>query len=161
MRRPHESWRPSIQARALMIALPLTMLPVEATTARAEETASPAPTVDTGRPSRSPRFRSPSAISSNPRPDGGWSNLALVALILAACGGIAIASRRVGKRGSVGAMQVVGRVGLSPKHSVYLLRVGPRVLVIGAGPQGPPALIAELDDLPEEPRPTPKGADIR
>ncbi len=161
MRRHHESWRRSIQARALMIALALAMLPIEETTTWAEETASPAPTVDTGRPLRGPRFRTPSANAANPRPDSGWSILALLALALAACGGIAIASRRAGQRRSVGAMQVVGRVGLSPKHSVYLLRVGPRVLVIGAGPQGPPALIAELDDLPEEPRPTPKGADIR
>ena len=45
-------------------------------------------------------------------------------------------------------MQVVGRVSLSPKHSVYLLRIGRRVLLVGAGPQGAPSLIAELDDLP-------------
>jgi hypothetical protein len=42
-------------------------------------------------------------------------------------------------------------VSLSPKHSVYLLRVGRRVLLVGAGPQGPPALISELDDLTEIP----------
>ncbi len=40
---------------------------------------------------------------------------------------------------------------LSPKHAVYLLRVGRRVLVVGAGPQGPPALITELDDVPQDP----------
>jgi hypothetical protein len=38
---------------------------------------------------------------------------------------------------------------LSPKHTVYLLRVGRRVLLVGAGPQGAPALISELDDLDE------------
>ena len=46
-------------------------------------------------------------------------------------------------------MQVVGRVSLSPKHTVYLLRVGRRVLLVGAGPQGSPSLISELDDLAE------------
>ena len=40
----------------------------------------------------------------------------------------------------------VSRVSLSPKHSVYLLRAGRRLLLVGAGPQGAPALISELDD---------------
>ena len=44
-------------------------------------------------------------------------------------------------------MKVIGRVSLSPKHSVYLLEVGQRRLLVGAGPQGSPALISELDDL--------------
>ncbi len=48
---------------------------------------------------------------------------------------------------------------LSPKHSVYLLRVGRRVLVVGAGPQGPPALIAELADEPQEPPAPQRGAE--
>ena len=54
-------------------------------------------------------------------------------------------------------MQVVGRVSLSPKHTVYMLRVGRRVLLVGAGSQGSPSLISELDDLGEiEPEP-PRG----
>ena len=74
--------------------------------------------------------------------------MACLALVLAVCGGIAVAARRLGPRAAAGAVEVVGRVSLSPKHSVYLLRVGRRVLVVGAGPQGPPALIAELEDVP-------------
>jgi flagellar biogenesis protein FliO len=85
--------------------------------------------------------------------------MALLALVLAVGGGVAVAARRMGTRGPAGAIQVVGRVGLSPRHSVYLLRVGRRVLVVGAGPQGPPALITELVDEPHEP-PTPqRGAE--
>ena len=85
--------------------------------------------------------------------------MACFALVLAACGGIAVATRRLGPRAAPAAVQVVGRVSLSPKHSVYLLRVGRRVLVVGAGPQGPPALITELEDVPQEP-PTPhQGAE--
>jgi flagellar biogenesis protein FliO len=72
-----------------------------------------------------------------------------MALALAICGGGAIVSRRFGPRVANGAIQVVGRVSLSPKHSVYLLKVGQRVLLVGAGPQGAPALLGELDDLPE------------
>lgn len=81
-------------------------------------------------------------------PDGWWSGLAFVALVLV-CGGAAVVARRLGPRASSSAVQVVGRVSLSPKHSVYLLRVGRRVLLVGAGPQGPPALISELDEFPQ------------
>jgi flagellar biogenesis protein FliO len=72
-------------------------------------------------------------------------------MVLAAGGAAAIAARRLGPRAPAGAVQVVGRVSLSPRHSVFLVKVGRRVLVVGAGPQGPPALIAELEDLPQEP----------
>jgi hypothetical protein len=83
--------------------------------------------------------------------DGWWSGKACAALALAVCGLIAVAARRRGPRSPVAAVEVVGRVSLSPKHAVYLLRVGRRVLVVGAGPQGPPALITELDDVPPDP----------
>lgn len=157
MRRPRESWQRSLQAAALALA----MLSTQGTTTWAEDPVPAAPAAEPARPPHGPRLGSPSANVWNRRPDGGWSTLAFVALTLAACGAIAIASRRAGHRGASGAMQVVGRVGLSPRHSVYLLRIGRRVLVVGAGPQGPPSLIAEMDDLPEEPRPIPKGADLR
>jgi flagellar biogenesis protein FliO len=85
--------------------------------------------------------------------------MACLALVLVACGGVAVLVRRMAPRATAGAVQVVGRVGLSPKHSVYLLRVGRRVLVLGAGPQGPPALIAELDDIPEDPPAAQQGAE--
>jgi flagellar biogenesis protein FliO len=72
-------------------------------------------------------------------------------LVLAAGGGLAAAARRFRPGSATGAVQIVGRVSLSPKHSVYVLRVGRRVLLVGAGTQGPPALISELDELPEFP----------
>ena len=79
--------------------------------------------------------------------DGWWSGTAFVALMLV-CGGAAVVARRLGPRASSSAVQVVGRVSLSPKHSVYLLRAGRREFLVGAGPQGPPALISELDEVP-------------
>jgi flagellar biogenesis protein FliO len=85
--------------------------------------------------------------------------LAGIALVLAVCGGIAVAIRRFGPRAPTGAVQVVGRVSLSPKHSIYLLRIGRRVLLVGAGPQGPPSLISELEELPETPPNYPQGED--
>jgi flagellar biogenesis protein FliO len=94
-------------------------------------------------------------LRGDPGGDHWGTGTAVLALLLAVVGGVAVAARRIGPRGPAGAIQVVGRVGLSPRHSVYLLRVGRRTLVVGAGPQGPPALIAELADEPHE-SPTPK-----
>jgi hypothetical protein len=89
-------------------------------------------------------------LTKGARP-GGSDSLSLVmigiTLALAVCGGIIAASRRFLPQGAGVGMQVVGRVSLSPKHTVYMLRVGRRVMLIGAGPQGSPSLISELDDL--------------
>ena len=72
-----------------------------------------------------------------------------ITLTLAICGGIIAAGRRFLPQGAGGGVKVIGRVSLSPKHSVYLLEVGRRRLLVGAGPQGAPALISELDELAE------------
>jgi flagellar biogenesis protein FliO len=77
-----------------------------------------------------------------------------ITLALTVCGGVVAAARRFSSQGAVGHVRVVSRVSLSPKHTVYLLRVGRRMLLVGAGPQGAPSLISELDDLAEiEPDP--------
>jgi flagellar protein FliO/FliZ len=82
---------------------------------------------------------------------GWWFGTAGIALALALVGGISMASRRfLPQAGSGGFLGVVGRASLSPKHTVYLLRVGERVLILGTGPQGSPTLLGELtepDDL--------------
>jgi hypothetical protein len=89
-------------------------------------------------------------LSKPARPGGSdtWS-LAMIGitLALAVCGGIIAAGRRFLPQGAGGGVKVIGRVSLSPKHSVYLLEVGRRRLLVGAGPQGAPALISELDDF--------------
>jgi hypothetical protein len=41
---------------------------------------------------------------------------------------------------------VVGRVSLSPRHSIFLVRAGERVLLIGTGNQGAPSLLGELTE---------------
>jgi flagellar protein FliO/FliZ len=83
--------------------------------------------------------------------DRWGAGTACLAVVLAVCGGIAVAARRSSGRAPAAPMRVISRLSLSPKHSVYLLRVGRRTLVLGAGPQGPPALITELVDEPQEP----------
>ena len=75
-------------------------------------------------------------------------------MLLGAVGGLALAARRLNLRPGSGVLHVVSRVSLSPKHAVYLVCAGGRVLLVGTGPQGAPTLISELDDIaltPTEP----------
>jgi hypothetical protein len=97
-------------------------------------------------PSRAARRPDGTRDSESPGSSGWWLGSAGIALILAACGGVSIAARRYLPRSSTPLLQVVGRVGLSPKHSVYLLRVDGRILLVGAGPQGAPSYLGEMPD---------------
>src|SRR5262245_31189758 len=69
------------------------------------------------RPSVTPWLRSDPGGTGATGLDNGWSGMACLALVLVACGGVAVLARRLGPRATAGAVQVVGRVGLSPKHS--------------------------------------------
>lgn len=78
---------------------------------------------------------------------GWWLGTAGIALALAVCGGISLATRRAWPRDQAGGgLRVVGRASLSPRHTVHLLSVGGRVLIVGTGPQGSPSLLGELTD---------------
>jgi len=55
-----------------------------------------------------------------------------------------VAARKHWPRESAGLLQVIGRVSLSPRQSIVLVRAGDRVLLIGAGAQGAPSLLGEL-----------------
>jgi hypothetical protein len=93
-----------------------------------------------------------SRLTKVARPHGSdaWSMALIgITLALAVCGGMIAVGRRFSTQSAKGDVQVVSRVSLSPKHAVYVLRVGRRALLVGAGPQGPPSLISELDDLRE------------
>jgi flagellar biogenesis protein FliO len=111
---------------------------------------------------RSSRLSPLRRLSKAARPGGSdtWS-LAMIGitLALAVCGGIIAASRRFLPQAAGGGVKVIGRVSLSPKHSVYLLEVGRRRLLVGAGPQGAPALISELDDFAEIEANSPAGVE--
>ena len=76
---------------------------------------------------------------------GVWLGTAGIAVILASFGAIRLGARSL-RPGDAGPLRVIGRVSLSPRHSVYLLKVGDRVLILGAGGQGPPSLLGELPD---------------
>lgn len=77
-----------------------------------------------------------------------WAGTAGLAAVLAAVGGLGVAARRLRPREQAGVgagpgLKVIGRVGLSPRHAVHLVRAGDRVLVVGTGPQGAPTLLGE------------------
>jgi flagellar biogenesis protein FliO len=75
---------------------------------------------------------------------GWWLGTGGIAVALVVLGAISLASRRLGAVSNAAGLQVVGRASLSPKHAVSLLRIGDRILIIGTGTQGPPALLGEL-----------------
>jgi flagellar biogenesis protein FliO len=89
-----------------------------------------------------------SSSPSNPSPSstGWWLGSAGIALVLAVSGAICIGARRFWPQDTSEALRVVGRVALSPRHSIFLVRAGGRVLLIGAGTQGAPTLLGELDE---------------
>jgi flagellar biogenesis protein FliO len=96
-------------------------------------------------PSREPSRDSAAAYQEvAPRSSGWWLSSAAITLVLAVCGTICIAARRY--RGGVtpASLRIVGRVSLSSRHSIFLVRAGDRVLLIGTGSQGAPTLLGEL-----------------
>jgi flagellar protein FliO/FliZ len=89
---------------------------------------------------------------------GWWLGTAGIAGALAIFGGASLASKRFLPARDSGPIRVVGRTALSPRHSVYLLRVGDRVLILGTGPQGAPANLGEVTDPAELARLVPRRA---
>jgi len=80
--------------------------------------------------------------------------LALVAVCILAWVVLKWASRRgLGLGAGGGRVRVLERIALDPRRSLYLVKVGDRVLLIGAGDGGAPAMLAEVDaaSLPPEP----------
>lgn len=151
MTRRHERSHPRLAWLALALGLC-------APGARAGDT-DPPPTLSVGAAPSVEAPRHPLPRRSGPPREGAaapesggwwWLGTVGVAVALAAFGGLGLAGRRglLPTRREAGPLEVVGRVGLSPRHTVYLLRAGDRVLLVGAGSQGPPALLGELGGLP-------------
>ena len=90
-----------------------------------------------------PKIGSAPATSSTSS-GGWWLGTAGIALALAAVGGISFGLRKFLPKSETGPLRVIGRTSLSPRHSVYLLRAGDRVLIVGTGPQGSPTLLGEM-----------------
>jgi hypothetical protein len=104
--------------------------------------------------SRPANLRSPFASGADPSGSpqsstasaGWWLGSAGIALALAVCGAVCVAARKYLPQPSSGLVHVVGRVSLSSRHSIFLVRAGQRTLLIGTGAQGAPALLGELGE---------------
>ncbi len=97
----------------------------------------------------------PRGVGTDAKPEpahGWWLGTAVVAIALAACGWGSVAARRfrpiakLGIGGTNAPLRIVGRASLSPRHAVFLLETGGRVLIVGTGPQAAPSLLGELTD---------------
>ena len=75
--------------------------------------------------------------------------LALAGVCALAWFGLRVLARRgfggAGKGAAAAAVRVLARVPLESRKSLYVIRAGDRVLLIGTGEAGPPTLLAELD----------------
>lgn len=82
------------------------------------------------------------------------SALALVAVCALAWWALRWSARKGVIPGGRGDIEVLDRAALDPGRAVYLVRVGPRLLVLGAGEQSL-AMLTELrpDELPERAEP--------
>ncbi len=92
--------------------------------------------------------RSAKGVASDSSRGGGSTMIMTIAVGILALGAIGMAGRSARVRGrsrAGGSLAVVDRVSISPKHAVFLVRAGDRTLIIGTGPQGPPALFGELE----------------
>jgi Flagellar biosynthesis protein, FliO len=130
--------------------------------------ASAAPTLEPGAPLARPfPPRGSIARRGAERPEGTggwWLGTAGIALALAVCGGISVATRRGWRwpQSTAGTtLRVLGRTSLSPRHTVHLLSIGQRVLIVGTGPQGAPSLLGELTDPDDLERLVPGRAEDR
>ena len=139
-----------------------TPTPLLLASARADADTVEPDTIASRSPERGP-FVLPSRTAARGRTVGDssrwWVGTAGVALALALFGAGSLAARRLLPRAVDGPLllRVVGRASLSPRHSVALLRAGDRILIVGTGPQGPPALLGEWTD----PAPTIPDLDVR
>lgn len=96
--------------------------------------------------------------------EGGDAVSSVMRVVFALAGVCALAwvvlsalARRGLLRGAVGfssrdgRVRVLERVALSPRRQLYLVQADRRVFLLGAGEAGPPALIAELEPVPDPP----------
>lgn len=92
------------------------------------------------------------SVADEPALPGGYAMdllraiLALAAVCLLAWVALRWAARfGFGKGRSGGRIEVLERTVLDPRRSLYLVKLGERVLLIGTGDGGSPSLLAELD----------------
>ncbi len=137
----------------------LTLWPASASFAEGRPPSASIPGPDAAdRALASTRTRPTAGRASSDSGGGWWLVPTGITAALAVFGGVSLASKRFLPSRDSALLQVVGRSSLSGAHSVYLLRVGDRVLILGAGPQGPPSTLGEVTDPLELARLAPRRA---
>jgi flagellar protein FliO/FliZ len=125
----------------------LTLWPDSASFAEGRPPSASIPGPDAADRVLAPTRTRPASGRASSDPGGGWWLVPTgITAALAVFGGVSLASKRLLPSRDSALLQVVGRSSLSNKHSVYLLRVGDRVLILGTGPQGPPSTLGEVTD---------------
>jgi flagellar protein FliO/FliZ len=83
--------------------------------------------------------------------------LVMLAVVLAVAVVVLLGARRLGVGAPSGPLELIGRLPLDARRAIYLVRVGPQVLVVGAS-EGGLVKLSELghDALPSPP-PSSKG----
>ena len=88
---------------------------------------------------------------------GLWLGGAGFALALFGLGAAVLSTRRRSTKpgDETTVLRVAGRVALSPRQAVHLLKVGDRTILIGTGTQGPPSFLGEwTDSVASPPKPS-------
>jgi flagellar protein FliO/FliZ len=91
-----------------------------------------------------PRSNAPSRAEGSSSSSMASFLIGGVAVILAGFGAFTLIAKRTRSESTTAGLRVVGRVSLSPRHAVYLVRVGDRTLILGTGGQGPPSILGEM-----------------
>lgn len=118
------------------------------------------------RPVRHPVSRPAEKAEARPGGSSGfWLGAGGIGVALAAFGAVSLAAKRARPSSESKTLKVVGRASLSPRHAIHLVRVGDRILIVGTGPQGAPALLGEMDEPVAEAAstaiPRPHGATLQ
>lgn len=93
--------------------------------------------------------------AENARESGGtgssfrWGGIGFV-LALVGLSAVVLSTRRrsIGTGDETTSLRVAGRVALSPRQAIHLVKVGDRTILIGTGTQGPPSFLGEWSDSP-------------
>lgn len=115
------------------------------------ETEAQAPSMAVTKVPRSDHRASSTTSGLNPRDVlQSWS-IPIAALALAGLGVTSLIQQRRRRATAPGSppLQVVHQTRLGPRHSLYIVRLGNRTLLVGAGAQGAPTLLTECESSVE------------
>jgi flagellar biosynthetic protein FliO len=133
----------------------LVVLGLGLATARGEEKAAPVASIA---PPRAEKARLLPAreggTKAEARPGSVAPVMGATVALLAVAGGAAWLARKgaaPGARGTGQGIEVVGRAAVGPRQGVVVVKVAGERLVLGVGGQGPPTLLARIDEAGGQP----------